>query len=337
MTFSSSSFPRKRESIAACLHGIRFLPHAAHKVLASFVLIAVLSACTFTRPPEPHLPNRSGIQIGETITVKQGENVYSIAQDHNVSMREVIVLNDLKPPFEVRRGQSLMLPAGGSSFSGDLPPPTAAPMAPVEKTNLAPIMPPSVSSQEITPPVFSAPTNTAPASAPQSSAPGMFGAQSSVVAEPPSQPTSIKQPAEEIPESAALTAPEIPSSSLKWPVQGPILSTFGPKGSGMNNDGINISAPKGSPVVAAAPGTVVYAGNDMKGFGNLVLIKHQGDLVTAYAHLDRVLVKRDALVTQSDTIGTVGKTGNVPSPQLHFEVRQSGKPVNPQQVIKNAP
>ncbi len=103
----------------------------------------------------------------------------------------------------------------------------------------------------------------------------------------------------------------------------------------MNNDGVNIGAPKGASVVAAAAGTVVYAGNDMKGFGNLVLIKHPGETVTAYAHLDRLLVKRDMVVAQGDTIGTVGRTGNVASPQLHFEVRQDGKPVDPSQVIKN--
>jgi murein DD-endopeptidase MepM/ murein hydrolase activator NlpD len=121
---------------------------------------------------------------------------------------------------------------------------------------------------------------------------------------------------------------------MKWPVQGPVLSTFGPKGQGLNNDGVNIGAPKGAPVVAAANGIVVYAGNEMKGFGNLVLIRHTGGWVTAYAHLDRTLVNKDAVVAQGDMIGTVGKTGNVPSPQLHFETRLEGKPVDPATVIK---
>jgi murein DD-endopeptidase MepM/ murein hydrolase activator NlpD len=117
-------------------------------------------------------------------------------------------------------------------------------------------------------------------------------------------------------------------------VQGPKLSGFGPKGQGVNNDGVNIGAPKGSPVVAAANGIVVYAGDDMKGFGNLVLIRHEGGWVTAYTYLDRVLVAKDAVVAQGDMIGTVGKSGNISSPQLHFETRHDGKAVDPDGVIK---
>ena len=119
-----------------------------------------------------------------------------------------------------------------------------------------------------------------------------------------------------------------------WPVQGPVLSAYGPKGQGVNNDGVNIGAPKGAPVVAAANGIVVYAGNEMKGFGNLVLIRHEGGWVTAYAYLDRVLVSKDAVVAQGDMIGTVGKSGNISTPQLHFETRQGGKAVDPNGVIK---
>jgi septal ring factor EnvC (AmiA/AmiB activator) len=119
-----------------------------------------------------------------------------------------------------------------------------------------------------------------------------------------------------------------------WPVQGPVLSAFGAKGQGINNDGVNIGAPKGSPVVASAPGTVVYSGDEMKGFGKLILIRHEGGWVTAYAYLDRVLVGKDAVVAQGDEIGTVGKSGSISSPQLHFEVRQGGKPVDPNGIVK---
>ena len=112
-----------------------------------------------------------------------------------------------------------------------------------------------------------------------------------------------------------------------------MLSGFGPKGQGVNNDGVNIGAPKGAPVVAAGNGIVAYAGNDMKGFGNLILIRHEGGWVTAYAHLDRILVSKDAAVAQGDMIGTVGKTGNISSPQLHFEIRQKNKPVDPTSLL----
>jgi murein DD-endopeptidase MepM/ murein hydrolase activator NlpD len=129
--------------------------------------------------------------------------------------------------------------------------------------------------------------------------------------------------------TAAVDAP-----TMIWPVQGSVTSGFGPKGQGVNNDGVNIAAPKGSPVVAAAGGNVVYAGDEMKGFGNLVLIRHEDGWVTAYAHLDRVLVAKDAMVAQGDMIGTVGKSGNISSPQLHFETRHDGKAVDPNGIIK---
>ena len=332
------------------------------KRLISLLMLVTLSACAGFHPQRPYLPSRNGIESGETITVKNDENIYTVAREHNVSMRELIVLNDLKPPFEIRSGQSLILPAGGSSFGGDMKPPEAAPLAPVEKNDLSPITPAGVSSQQLEP-IAPMPSSMPPASTvrplgasegPQSLvAPGVpVAPQSTKTAEPiqmlnqpaplqkqmattatPKDGASLQTKTEAASPAAAVTAAGVP---MVWPVQGPVLSGFGPKGAGLNNDGVNIGAPKGSPVVAAAPGTVVYAGNEMKGFGNLVLIRHQGDWVTAYAHLDRVLVKKDAIVDQGDEIGTVGKTGNVPTPQLHFETRQNGKPVDPAGVVKSS-
>ncbi|MDX9688905.1 MAG: LysM peptidoglycan-binding domain-containing protein [Proteobacteria bacterium] len=125
-----------------------------------------------------------------------------------------------------------------------------------------------------------------------------------------------------------------PDPVFGWPVRGTIISTYGPKGKGRDNDGINIGAPKGSPIKAAEAGLVVYAGNEMKGFGNLVLIRHGGNWVTAYAHMDRLTVTKGKSVAKGDMIGTVGATGGVSTPQLHFEVRRSGAPVDPEIVMK---
>ena len=309
-------------------------------VILLLTLLTTLSACTAMHPPQPYLPDRSGLQPGETITVRGNQNVYTIAHEHNVSMREIIVLNDLKPPFEIRPGQKLVLPAGGSNFGGDMSPPEAAPLAPVEKNALAPITPAAVSSQPLdplsTPPVSSAPpsltpaASTAPLPLVAPVAPSSDAVQSLNTPSPAQKQTATTM-------AASSSAVAESSITMIWPVQGPILSSFGAKSAGLNNDGINISAPKGAPVVAAAPGTVVYAGDEMKGFGNLVLIRHQGDWVTAYAHLDRVMVKKDSIAAQGDMIGIVGKTGNVSTPQLHFETRQNGKPTDPAKIIKNAP
>ena len=318
-----------------------------------FVIIAALialSGCTMMRPPAANMPSKNGIVAGEEITVRGNENVYAIAHAHNVSMRELIVLNDLKPPFDIRPGQTLILPATGSSFGGDMKPPTSAPLDAVEKVQLNPIEPAAVSSQPLEP-AGNAPQSLTPQPVQPQPVQGKLGIQSQSLSEPVRDlnrptPASKQVSTTMAPEAAAapVTAPVAAAApaavaaeavAMVWPVQGPILSPFGSKGVGLNNDGINIGAPKGAPVVASASGTVVYAGNEMKGFGNLVLIRHQGDWVTAYAHLDRVLVKKDSVVGQGDMIGTVGKTGNVTSPQLHFETRQSGKPVDPAGVIKS--
>lgn len=310
------------------------------KHLSKLLVLITLSGCTLYHGPSAYLPSRNGIEAGETITVKGNENIYTIAHEHNVSMRELIVLNDLKPPFEVRPGQSLTLPATGSSFGGEMKAPAPAPLDEVEKQPLAPIEPSAVSSQPLAP--LSAAPATPATAAPQTLAPPSNNAAPAAALSEPvralNNPTPPQKPTATTMAPVASAAPAAAATeaiNMVWPVQGPILSSFGAKGPGLNNDGVNIGAPKGAPVVAAAPGTVVYAGDEMKGFGNLVLIRHSGDWVTAYAHLDRVLVKKDAIVDQGDMIGTVGKTGDVNTPQLHFETRQAGKPVDPAGVVKD--
>ncbi|MDE1900803.1 MAG: M23 family metallopeptidase [Alphaproteobacteria bacterium] len=318
-----------------------------NKTVCGAVLAATLSACTFYNPPAPYLPSRNGIEAGETITVQGNENIYAIAREHNVSMRELIVLNDLQPPFDVKPGQSLTLPATGTGFStNSMPAPTPAPLGTVEQSNLAPIEPAAVSAQPLEPaPVATAPANTGATAAPVP----LTGDQSSVTPQPlATQNGSQTQPVQALnqptppPQQVATTAAPAAAASVAttdtpamvWPVQGPIISGFGAKGPGLTNDGVDIGAPLGAPVAAAAAGTVVYAGDEMKGFGNLVLIRHQDNWVTAYAHLGRVLVHKDSIVAQGDMIGTVGKTGNVSTPELHFETRHDGKVVDPATVIQ---
>jgi len=116
-----------------------------------------------------------------------------------------------------------------------------------------------------------------------------------------------------------------------WPVaDGKIISRFGPKGGGRSNDGINIAVAEGEPIWAAAGGTVVYAGSDLKGYGNMVIIRHDGGWMTAYAHARSIAVKKNSAVQQGDIIGYVGQTGGVPSPQLHFAIRDGRTPVDPE-------
>ncbi|MET1028270.1 MAG: peptidoglycan DD-metalloendopeptidase family protein [Dongiaceae bacterium] len=141
--------------------------------------------------------------------------------------------------------------------------------------------------------------------------------------------------------SAATTtqmAAKAPSAStgngqFGWPVQGNIVSKFGATADGLRNDGINIAAPAGSPVQAAADGVVAYAGNELRGFGNMVLIRHANGWVTAYAHNQSLTVKKGDQVKRGQTIARVGATGNVQSPQLHFEIRKGTSAVDPMKYL----
>ena len=124
------------------------------------------------------------------------------------------------------------------------------------------------------------------------------------------------------------------SSKFSWPVRGKILSAYGAKNNGLFNDGINIAATKGTTVTAAENGVVAYAGNEIKGMGNLIIVQHEAGWMTVYAHLDSMNVKRGTKVNVGQKIGTVGETGKVDSPQLHFEIRKGTKAYNPTSYMK---
>ena len=117
--------------------------------------------------------------------------------------------------------------------------------------------------------------------------------------------------------------------SVVVPIEGELVAGFGRFENGYRNDGINLAAEPGALVVAAASGTVVYSGDELDGYGNLVLLRHNGGWVTAYAHMQTLFVREGDQVAQGDAIGIVGQTGSVNSRQLHFEIRRGVTPVNP--------
>jgi murein DD-endopeptidase MepM/ murein hydrolase activator NlpD len=121
--------------------------------------------------------------------------------------------------------------------------------------------------------------------------------------------------------------------AFAWPVSGPVIAEFGADTNGQRNDGINISAPMDTPIHAAASGTVTYSGNELKAYGNLVLIRHDDGYVTAYAHADKILVVKGQSVTRGQVIGYSGSSGDVTSPQLHFEIRRDTHPVDPKELL----
>jgi murein DD-endopeptidase MepM/ murein hydrolase activator NlpD len=150
------------------------------------------------------------------------------------------------------------------------------------------------------------------------------------------------------PHSARLAAPVAPegedkeakgaeaAGAFRWPVRGRVIAGFGPKPNGLQNDGINLAVPEGTPVKAADDGVVAYAGNELKGYGNLVLVRHSNGFVTAYAHASEIMVKRGDTVKRGQVIAKSGQTGSVTSPQLHFEIRKGSTPVDPAQYLNGA-
>ncbi len=162
-------------------------------------------------------------------------------------------------------------------------------------------------------------------------------------------PAEIKKPAPKVevkaePQPVTVIDPKKPElhsriekaaepKNLIWPVQGTVISTYGPKSNGLKNDGINIAAPRSTPVLAADGGTVAYAGSDIPGYGQVVLVRHPNGLMTTYAHLERMFVQENIVVAKGDLLGTVGSTGGVDTPQLHFEIRHAKEALDPSKYL----
>lgn len=239
------------------------------------------------------------------------------------------------PPVSPRAGK-------GGIAAAELPPPSGAP------ASSAPASAPSADSgggeeNHTFQPGQEPKTLRAPGTKP--AAPAPLAAPSVIPPEAPAskpQPTPAAKPAEvAAAPAAAPAAPPAPPAAAEeepparagsrflWPVKGKVISGYGPKPDGMHNDGLNIAANKGTPVIAADNGIVAYSGNELRGFGNLLLVKHADGWITAYAHLDTMSVERGAKVKRGQVIGTVGQTGAVTSPQLHFELRRGSQAIDP--------
>lgn len=238
--------------------------------------------------------------------VAKGDTVYGIARRYRVNLTELVRLNHIPMPFTIAPGQDLILPV---------------PMRPLAQTRIAtatqpakprPTNPPvaAVGSKSLNPKTQTAALRPLPIPAP-------------VPASPP--PASKVR----LPPAAIPVPPPRGGSSFLWPVRGRVVTKYGPASGGLYNDGINILAPRGTPVRAADNGVVAYVGNELRGFGNLILVKHAGGWVTAYAHNETLLVRRGDKVARGQTIAQVGNTGNVAKPQLHFEIRRGTRAVNP--------
>jgi murein DD-endopeptidase MepM/ murein hydrolase activator NlpD len=272
------------------------------------LLIPHADPAAYGRPSFP--AGQSAACTGERCyAVKPGDTLVSIARAHNLSDRQLAEANNLTGSA-LKPGQKLIIPAQGQ------PPRQAL----AERQDRMPA--PSAQAQKAPAPAAAEPLpkgiNSEPATAPVPLKPA------------PETRTAQLQPLPEASCEAALANPQPRmGSTFRKPVEGKTIAPFGPQKDGTVNEGITISVPKGTPVKAAENGVVAYAGDELPGFGNLILIRHADDYITAYAHADTILVKKCDVIKRGQTIATAGTTGEASQPQLHFEVRKNSKPVDP--------
>lgn len=289
------------------------------------LLLFVTCGCSSGRIPLLNYgPNTWwGRETPDYVTVRKGDTLYSIARRYDVPIRELIETNNIRPPYGLKIGQKLRMPDAKYHVvsKGDtlynISKRYNVDMRQLSRTNNLRepftlsigqrlLLPGSIVTKQASVSSYS-PTGSAKKKSSSSWKPQKSKSKTA------SYSSSVKKR----------------SSKFAWPVRGQVISKFGVIAKGRNNDGINIKAPLGTTVKAADAGTIAYAGNELKGFGNLILIKHSGGWITAYAHNDSLNVRKGQKVRKGEKIATVGSTGGVSSPQLHFEIRAGKKAVNP--------
>jgi murein DD-endopeptidase MepM/ murein hydrolase activator NlpD len=285
--------------------------------MAALLLLPVLLAGCESTPPETSDDWPAPTYL--TVVVHRGDTVSQIAARYDVSTSTVERMNDLSPRDAIHPGETLRVPANSKATRAAVLREASAPRYAA----------------------WNAPKTTKPAVTVRAlRAPGAHRAKAAPAVAPPVAPRSTDvADAAPVKADAATDASAKPAPILsvadefEWPVEGKVIVAFGKSGDGERNDGINIAAELGTPIHAAAAGTVTYAGNELKGYGNLILIRHDNGYVTAYAHAERITVARGDRVDRGDVIGFAGATGDVTSPQLHFEIRQGVKPVDPRPLL----
>ena len=294
--------------------------------------------------------------------VRRGDTVSEIAYAYNVDMRSLVVLNGLQPPYLIRVGEALKLPPTRDALIivASKPRVKRIVLTPPKKKAEAPVVRASKTEAQS---ASAAPVPPLPAPPLPAARPGIKAAEAKpskqetkeelkpAVQTPAAQPPAAQSPAVQTaavqtiakkpqaapPKRVSIAAPPPrSSSSFLWPVKGRVIVGFGPRESGLHNDGINISAPVGTSIKAAENGVVAYAGNELRGFGNLLLIKHSDGYTTAYAHTSEILVKRGDRVKRGQIIARVGSSGSVTQPQLHFEIRKGPRAVDPRKKLGKA-
>jgi len=262
------------------------------------------------------------------IEVLEGENIYSISKKYQVPLRDLIEQNNLSAPYKLSRGTKLIIPT--PAYHEVAAKDTLYSIAHNYKMNVNSLIEMNDLKQPYNLKVGqkiritksknddSTKSNLAPAYANKDKESSDNSEEK--IKNKSYSPSFIERTLDKI-------------NHFSWPLHGQIISKFGPKSGGLYNDGINIKGNEGDAVKSVEDGVVSYAGNELKGYGNLIIIKHSGGWITAYAHLSKISVKRGQKVDKLSKIGEVGSTGNVTSPQLYFGLRKGRDAVNPENYL----
>jgi murein DD-endopeptidase MepM/ murein hydrolase activator NlpD len=268
---------------------------------------AVVAAPAVAPAPALTAPASRAVAVAAAPTVhvvNHGDTLLSIARRNHVPVGELARANHLEPLAKIRLGMKLTVPGAK----------TAA-IAPAAQPAMAAVAVP-------------------PAAAPAAPASRMAAAGGALQSARLAQATATEDAADATPAKATEATGALPT--FRWPVRGKVITSYGAKTNGKSNDGINLAVPEGTPVKAAEDGVVAYSGNELKGYGNLVLVRHSNGYVTAYAHASELLVKRGDTIKRGQIIAKSGQSGEVGSPQLHFEIRKGSSPVDPLQFLNGA-
>ncbi|MBT7451086.1 MAG: M23 family metallopeptidase [Rhodospirillaceae bacterium] len=302
------------------------------KYLSCLAVLVAITACAPSWSPPPGY--RGGYLSGnipQTVTVQRGDSVYLIARRFNVPMKAIIQTNSLSPPYILYPGQVLKLDApaihvverGDSLYA--ISRRYGVDMRALAQKNALPAPYTIYPGQQLrVPGAYASAANS------RTAVPSQRTTQSS---QPKRGPSRTAPVASAPPPIAPPSPPARAGSRFVWPIEGRILAKYGPSGKGLHNDGINIAASSGTSVKAAENGVVAYSGNELQGFGNLLLVKHADGWMTAYAHNEELLVKRGEQVKRGQVISRAGSSGYVKTSQLHFELRRGTKAVDPMKYL----
>ena len=257
-----------------------------------------------------------GSYTGNTYTVKRGDTLFYIAWVTGNDFRDLAQRNNIPEPYGLNVGQTLQVGNGsGQPITGDNAVAQASATAARTEEKSYPV-------------VASQPTITYSEDSGENSANKMLPNNKPVA--PVTAPVTAPVVASTTQPTASSSSTSTPISSWRWPTDGKIIEGF--SGADGGNKGVDIAGSKGQAIVATASGRVVYAGNALRGYGNLIIIKHSDDYLSAYAHNDTMLVREQQEVAAGQKIATMGSTGTS-STRLHFEIRYKGKSVNPLQYL----